>query len=125
MRITVTLTWRNVAPDIFDMRFTMRQNMFATGMNSSVHILKRSVLKGNITMLLYPTQQKNLLELFLQWKNQVKHTKQPLNLIYKYPLFRAPAKMLLLSCSFQGTDCNEKSLPLFLILFLYLTFFNS
>lgn len=56
---------------------------------------------------------KNLLELFLQGKNQGKHTKQPLNFIYKYLLFRVPAKMLLLPCSFQGTDCNEKSLPFF------------
>lgn len=62
----------------------------------------------------YPTQQKNLLELFLQWKSQDRHTEQPFNFNYicKYLLFRAPTKMLLLSCSFQGTDCNEKSLPL-------------
>lgn len=36
--------------------------------NPSVHISKKSALKGSITMLLYPMQQKNLLELFLHWK---------------------------------------------------------
>ena len=48
--ITVIPVWRNVVPDTFGMPFTMRQNMSAIGINLSVHILKKSVPKENITM---------------------------------------------------------------------------
>lgn len=53
------------------------------------------------------------LELFLQWKNQDNPTLHPFSSFYNHFLFRSPVKTLLFSYSFQGTDCNKKSLPHF------------
>ena len=58
--ITAIPIWRNEAPDIFDMPFTMPQNTSVTGINPLVHILKRNDRKASIIMLPYPMPLRSL-----------------------------------------------------------------
>ena len=62
--MVLTHTWRNEAPDICGMRYTMQPNMSAIGTRRLLNIWQRNEPKASITTLLYLMPSKSWFESF-------------------------------------------------------------
>ena len=110
--MALTHIWKNEVPDIWDMRYTTQPNMPVTGIHSLMLIFQKIIRRKTLQYGYVSCCQKTCTRHFPLTKNWSIIQIIGLAISNSVFLLRAPLLMLYLSCSFQCSDCNEKSLPL-------------